>query len=615
MTRGRIIIVEDEIIIATDIKRTLEAGGYEVPALSKYGEEAIAASEKFHPDLILMDIMLAGPMNGIEAARRIRASIDVPVIYMTANADDRFVQQARDTEPYGYLNKPVQERDLITNIDSALNRHRIERRLHANEERYRALVDSIPDIIISLDENTVITYISPPAEGMTGYPIHEIVGKSLINFLAPSDLSRALDAFERLKKGELTTNEYYFLRKNGTEIWVRAKSRPLFLNGGFTGITSILTDITEQQVAHEELLLKHEELRYAMDELSRANAELTLSNERIAEREHEYHSLFTSMLEGSAIHTLLTGPGGETADYMIDDVNPGFEKSLGMKREDVIGKPASQVYKMTPPPYLETYARVALSGRAETFETYFPLLGRYFRISAYSPAPQRFVTIFEDITQRKRDEDLITASLHEKEVLIREIHHRVKNNFQLIMSMLNLQQRHITDEILVREFLDAKNRIRAMAMIHERLYRSENLTRIDLTSYIQAIIRDLLVSYPNVGARIRLDFSLDRLEIGITKAAPCGLIINEIVTNTLKFAFPAEFAGEPVLRVELRVTDGGTVTITLSDNGVGIPEGITPERATTLGLSMVTMLAQQINAGITIDRDRGTRCTLKFTLA
>ncbi len=614
MTRPRIIIVEDEIIIASDIKRVLEEKGYDVSALLKRGEDAIAAAEKFHPDLILMDILLAGAMDGIETARRIRASLDVPVIYMTANADDHTIQQARDTEPYGYLNKPVQERDLITNIDSALNRHRIEKRMRASEERYRALVDSIPDIIISLDEKTVITYISLPAEAMTGYSIGEIVGKSLVDFLAPPELPRALEAFERLRQGELTSNEYNFLAKNGTDLWVRAKSRPLFVDGAFTGITSILTDITAQKIAHEELLLKHEELHYAMDELSRSNTDLTLANTRLTEREHEYHSLFTFMLEGSALHTILTGPDGAATDYVIDDVNPAFEKSLGMKREDVIGRPASQVYGISPPPYLETYTRVALTGKAETFESHFTPLGKFFRISVYSPAPQRFVTTFEDITQRKHDEDLITQSLHEKEVLIREIHHRVKNNFQLIMSILNLQQRHITSEILVREFLDAKNRIRAMAMIHERLYRSENLTQIDLSSYIQVIIRDLLASYPYSGARIRLDLSLDPLEIGIGQAVPCGLIINEIVTNTLKYAFPAGFAGEPALGVDLRVSDGKAVSITLRDNGVGIPEDIRPESATTLGLSMVNMLVQQLNAGIAIDRDKGTRCVLRFTL-
>lgn len=615
MARDCIIIVEDEIIIASDIKRSLESRGYEIPAIAKRGEDAIEAVRKYSPDLVLMDILLAGPMDGIEAARRIRKFIDVPIIYMTANADDITVSGARDTEPYAYLNKPVQERDLFTNIDSALHRHRTEKRLRTSEERYRGLIESIPDIIISLDDSAVITYISPPAEALSGYPVSEIVGKPFTQFMVPALIPQAMSAYEKLRAGENTSNEYNILTKNGIDLWVRATSRPIFVNDKFVGITSILTNITEEKRSHEELTLRHEQLRFAMDEIARSNKDLIAANRKLEEREHEYHSLFTFMLEGSAIHTIVTDDEGTPRDYIIDNVNPMFEKMTGLKFEDVAGKPATLVYASNPPPYLDQYARVALTGESEQFETLYSPLSKHFRISVYSPAVRRFVTTFEDITLRKRDEEIIAASLREKEILIREIHHRVKNNFQLILSMLTLQERHITSDPLTQEFLEAKNRIRAMALVHEKLYGTGDLTRIDLPSYLQVIIRELLASYPRTGMNATLELALQPVELAIGQAVPVGLIINEILTNTLKFAFTPGFAGRPVIRVDMRTGEGNTISISIGDNGVGMPESVNPDTAGTLGLNMVSMLAQQLGAQISFDRTGGTRFTLTFKLA
>jgi len=220
------------------------------------------------------------------------------------------------------------------------------------------------------------------------------------------------------------------------------------------------------------------------------------------------------------------------------------------------------------------------------------------------------VMVARDITERKEFENALKSSLEEKEVLIREIHHRVKNNMQIISSLLNLQKQYVHDEEAVNVLLESQNRVRSMAMIHEKLYKSRNFSEINFTDYIRSLVDDLFYSYGVDSNQIKKNIILDEVMLGLETAIPCGLILSELVTNSLKYAFPNQKNGE--FKIELHTINDSEYNLIISDDGVGIPENINFEETETLGLQLVNSLVNQLEGTIKLDRDNGTEFKIIF---
>jgi len=216
-----------------------------------------------------------------------------------------------------------------------------------------------------------------------------------------------------------------------------------------------------------------------------------------------------------------------------------------------------------------------------------------------------------DITQRKQAEEQIKASLREKEVLLKEIHHRVKNNLQIISSLLNLQSRNIKDRQLLDMFRESQNRIKSMALIHERLYQSKDLARIDFLEYIRNLAAHLFRSYCINSDAIKLKIDVENVALGIDTAIPCGLIINELVSNSLKYAFPAGAEGE--VRIHLRPASDSKYLLIVSDSGVGLPQDLDIRSTTSLGLRLVSTLTDQLGGTIEIQNSGGTEFRITFS--
>ncbi len=219
------------------------------------------------------------------------------------------------------------------------------------------------------------------------------------------------------------------------------------------------------------------------------------------------------------------------------------------------------------------------------------------------------VMVARDITERKEFENALKSSLKEKEVLIREIHHRVKNNMQIISSLLNLQKQYVNDEEAVDVLLESQNRVKSMAMIHEKLYKSRNFSEINFADYIQSLVDDLFYSYGVDPARIRKNIILDEVMMGLETAIPCGLIISELVTNTLKYAFPNGMKGE--FRIELHRVNG-FYNLIIHDDGVGMPLTIDFNETETLGLKLVNSLVNQLEGTIELIKGNGTEYKIVF---
>lgn len=221
----------------------------------------------------------------------------------------------------------------------------------------------------------------------------------------------------------------------------------------------------------------------------------------------------------------------------------------------------------------------------------------------------RLAGVSDDITERKAALEQIKASLHEKEVLLKEIHHRVKNNFQVITSLLQLQSKHITDERARTIFHDSQNRIKSMALIHETLYQSNDLSRISAAEYAHKLIAHVQRSYRVNPEAVRISSDVDEVFLSIDKAVPCGLIINELLSNALKHAFPQGRKGEA--RVELRTVDGHC-RLSVSDDGVGIPAGMEIEKTNSLGLKLVRTLTGQLNGELRVSNTVGAAFEIIF---
>ncbi|MBI5651882.1 MAG: GAF domain-containing protein [Chloroflexi bacterium] len=213
--------------------------------------------------------------------------------------------------------------------------------------------------------------------------------------------------------------------------------------------------------------------------------------------------------------------------------------------------------------------------------------------------------------ERIRVTEQIRVSLAEKEVLLKEIHHRVKNNLQIISSLLNLQNAQIKDPTAREVLRDSQNRVRSMALVHERLYRAEDLARVDLGEYARGLSANILRSYGATTERIALAANADSVLVGIDIAISCGLILNELIANAVKHAFPGERRG--TLRVELRADAASQVRLIVADDGIGFPADLDFRNTTSLGLQLVTTLVNQLNGRIELTREHGTQFTVIFS--
>jgi len=229
-------------------------------------------------------------------------------------------------------------------------------------------------------------------------------------------------------------------------------------------------------------------------------------------------------------------------------------------------------------------------------------------------ALESMASMLGNVIVRIRHQEQVAASLREKEILLKEIHHRVKNNFQVIISLLNLHSKNIKSEELLRHFNDSRNRIRAMALIHEKLYQSGDFARIDFSAYLETLTSELCSIYSSPSSPVACRLEVERISIPIDLAIPCSLIVNEILSNSLKYAFPPPWSGGAEILLRLAGEEDGSIRLEISDNGIGMPDGMAvgaPE-SETLGLSLIGLLVRQIKATLRLDREGGTRYTILF---
>ncbi|MEQ8463833.1 two-component regulator propeller domain-containing protein [Coleofasciculus sp. E1-EBD-02] len=223
---------------------------------------------------------------------------------------------------------------------------------------------------------------------------------------------------------------------------------------------------------------------------------------------------------------------------------------------------------------------------------------------------QAAVLVGIDITEQKQVEAELQTSLREKIVLLKEVHHRVKNNLQIISSLLDLQSQTLTDPQVLDIFQQSANRVKSMALIHNQLYQSTSLEKIDFAEYIETLATYLFQSYGANRNVIELQIDIEPISLNLDTAIPCGLLLNELLSNALKYAFPESRPG--VITIKLKSECDRRLTLTVQDNGIGLPEGFEPENPKTLGFQLIQALTEQLEGELDIKPDQGTQFTIRF---
>jgi len=333
----------------------------------------------------------------------------------------------------------------------------------------------------------------------------------------------------------------------------------------------------------------------------------------LKESDERFRLFVTSVHDYALFQTDLTG--------RITAWNPGAERLLGFTEEEILGEAAQRLY--TPEDQMRGEAEKEMetarqTGKAEDERWHVRKDGSRFFASGILAAVhddngrlRGFAKIMRDITERRTVDEQIRTSLREKEVLLKEIHHRVKNNLQVITSLLRLQSEFISDRQAVGLFEEMHARVRSIATIHEMLYAAHDLGKVDFGAYSQRLTRDLLLLYNVNPSKVGLRVEMQDAYLNISQAVPLGLIVNELLTNALKYGFPDERTG--LIHMSLESSDSRGV-LSVSDNGIGLPAEVNPKQTTTMGLQLVTLLTDQLDGTLVVNRHQGTRFTISFPL-
>jgi PAS domain S-box-containing protein len=484
---------------------------------------------------------------------------------------------------------------------------------------------------------------------MIGYSKKDIVNKPFIQFLHPDDRKQTMDIFLNGFKNPTRhlDLEFRVVHKNGGTLHMYSSPTLKLIEGEIVGFSAIIQDITRLKKTEEEIKQRNEELAI----LNRLSAVIS-------------QTLDLKEILGTAIDKLLEiihlNVGGI---YLYDATNMTLKliaaRGLSRKHMHAYGKiqldqrTLNYANKMarrnrflipesTLPGILQRLPSIIRAANKEKLnpnhitvfllhakkhlegllltasETNFKLDKKRQRllesiiqqITVAILNAKLYETSKHEINERVKSEMQIKHSLKEKEALLREIHHRVKNNLQIISSLLNLQAGHISDEYHRNIFKESQNRIRSMVLVHEKLYQSMDLTRVQTQTYLESLLHHLFQSYGVKAGSIKLELETQNILLNVDTAIPCGLIINELVSNSLKYAFKISRDRMPMIRVTLSKNKNSLMQLCVSDNGIGIPDTINTATSSTLGLQLVHALVEQLHGTITIDRSEGTSFTI-----
>lgn len=467
-----------------------------------------------------------------------------------------------------------------------------EEALRASEERYRLLYDLSPDGIFIADCVGRITACNPAVLHITGFENDDFVGQ---NFVMLSDLlcdetQIIRKQYESLSEENAVCRfEFEWIAKNGDNRWSQMQISRLRQGSIDLGVQAVFRDVTLRKMMALEVKQTRDQLQAIID-----HAPLYLY---VTDMENRF------LLVNRMFHAFF---GLEMQAFM------------GKTIPEIFGDKTDQVY---PADILNTYYEqnrlVFENDEPMTFEDEYPgsdgrdmtTLSTKFPLHDDKGKPNSLCTIILDITELKQRERQLQNSLKQKELLLKELHHRVKNNMQLIISLLNLQANRLDDAGLLSAFHTSRDRIYSMALVQDRLYRSKDFSHIDFADYIQEMMEVVLKTY-HAHDQITVQPALEALDLGIDSAIPCGLIVNELLTNAVVHAFPGGRHG--TVNVTLKALNKGRIYLAVQDDGVGMDPQIEVGSGASMGFRLISILVDQIEGEYNVILGKGTCIEIVF---
>ena len=489
---------------------------------------------------------------------------------------------------------------VLGSVVDITERKRIEAGLRENEERFRMMVSAVRDYsMFMLDTEGHIANWNSGAERVHGYQAEEIIGKHLSCFHTPEQIERG--APERELKIATDAgrfeDENWRVRKNGSWFWANVVITPVRDSSGQPiGFIKVTRDLTERKRAEEQFRLAIEASPTGMITVDH-QGKITLVNGQV----EKLFGYSRQELIGQPVESLIPERfRKQHLDYRSGFVASPRARPMGAGR-DLYGlrKDGSEVPIEIGLNPIETQGgKFVLAAVVDITERKRAEHERNVLVEKL----QSFNSLLEEQVRARTAE--LTRTLREREVLLQEIHHRVKNNLQVISSLIHMQSRNL-EESSGREALEeCQGRIQAIALIHEKLYQSKDYANIPFSEYARSLAENVFHATEAPSQNVHLELAIEDCAIGVDKAIPCGLILNELISNARKHAFPGERSGK--IRVELAKTEDRRLKLAVCDDGTGLPEGIDVASGGSLGLHLVRMLTKQIDGELKVETIDGT---------
>lgn len=516
--------------------------------------------------------------------------------------DGSYITVEMRTEEIEWQNQSV----YLAAFRNISDRQEAELRLRESEERYRTLAESSQDLIFILNSDRTLAYINSFGAALLGIEQSSTQELELAEITITYQFKHLESSIKQVFSLNTSVRVEDELIYQGGKLWLDTLLVPLRDNlGKISKILGVARDITQLKSIEQSLRQTQAQLRQR-EKLLR----LTLEQAPIG--------IVTCDLEGNFLH-----------------FNPAFSQILGYAAQNLKQMSWKNITDKNDLKIQEKHNQKLLTGELRNFQlescyqrqdgTKIQGIIRVALIRDANGSPLHYVAQLEDITERKKAEAKIQASLKEKEVLLKEIHHRVKNNLQIVSSLLDLQAEYIQEPEILEKLEDSKHRLLAMSLIHETLYQSETLAQVDFSDYVERLVTNILFAQSNDYERITLEFNLEPVFLNLETAIPCGLLLNELITNCIKHAFPEPLSGKIYIQLHdlskktaspkpQNNCDETPIMLRVYDNGVGLPANINFSDTKSLGLTLIHDLTQQMRGNLSIKNlNPGTEFTLIFS--
>lgn len=578
----KILIVEDEPLLAMTQQKTLERIGY-ISEVARTGEHAIEkCSNGCEADLILMDINLGPGIDGTEAAKEILSKKDIPIVFHSSHQEPEIVEKTEKITSYGYVVKGSSVTVLDASIKMAFKLHEAKKGTEKVHQFLDKASENVPGTIYQykISEDGIASF---PFATEKIYDVYEVTpeevekdASKVFERLHPEDLERVKESIYKSHK-ELSTWEYDYrviLPKKG-ERWLSGMANPERVKDGVLW-HGYIWDSTERKLAEEELKIKSLVLDQIRDRVTVTDLEGNITYINNAEKET---LKFPEDIIGKSVEVF-----GDTPER-------------GVTQKEIVEK------TITEGRWTGEVINISSEGEEIVYETKTQLI----KDENNNPIAMAGITL--NITEEKEEERMREKKLDENRIILREAHHRMKNSFASIESIISLQMGNVECQESHEVLIDLLGRVKSMRLVYDKILETQEFNKISVRNYFESFIEAIISVFQN-GSKISIEKDIDNIELSSKVMFPLGVIANEFITNSMKYAFTSGEKGH--ISLSISKNKNGNIDLHLSDDGKGMPEELINDPGLGFGMVLIHSMCQQLNSKYELYNDNGFNLKLSF---